>query len=169
MAQQIIDIGAAPNDGKGDPVRVAFNKVNQNFAELYRNSGSATTGTGYAGSRGYMGYVGSSGYSGSQGPVGPQGIGIRLLGRVATYTSLPTVGNSVGDAWVVAGDSNVYLWDTASSTWSNIGQIVGYSGSVGLQDILDPGELDTLVVPVTEVAQVLLGTLVVPVLGTLDL
>jgi hypothetical protein len=132
MAQQIIDIGAAPNDGRGDPVRVAFNKVNQNFAELYRNSGGATTGTGYAGSRGYMGYVGSLGYSGSQGPVGPQGIGIRLLGRVATYTSLPTVGNSVGDAWFVAGDSNVYLWDTASSTWSNIGQIVGYSGSQGL-------------------------------------
>jgi hypothetical protein len=131
MAQQIINIGVAPNDGSGDPVRVAFNKVNQNFAELYRNSGSATTGTGYAGSRGYMGYVGSLGYSGSQGPVGPQGIGIRLLGRVATYTSLPTIGNSVGDAWFVAGDSNVYLWDTASSTWSNIGQIVGYSGSVG--------------------------------------
>jgi hypothetical protein len=132
MVQQIINIGVAPNDGSGDPVRVAFDKANQNFAELYKNSGGPTTGTGYTGSRGYMGYVGSLGYSGSQGLVGPPGVGIKLLGRVATYTSLPTVGNLVGDAWFVAGDSNVYLWNTASSTWSSIGQIVGYSGSQGL-------------------------------------
>jgi hypothetical protein len=131
MAQQIINIGAAPNDGSGDSIRVSFDKVNKNFAELYRNSGSPTTGTGYTGSRGYLGYAGSVGYSGSQGPVGPQGIAINLLGRVATYNSLPTSGNSVGDAWFVAGDSNVYLWDTASSSWNSIGQIVGYTGSVG--------------------------------------
>jgi hypothetical protein len=35
MAQQIINIGAAPNDGTGDPIRVAFNKTNQNFTEVY--------------------------------------------------------------------------------------------------------------------------------------
>ena len=131
MAQQIINIGAAPNDGSGDSIRVSFDKVNKNFAELYRNSGNVTAGTGYTGSRGYMGYAGSVGYSGSQGPVGPQGIAINLLGRVATYNSLPTSGNTVGDAWFVAGDSNVYLWDTASSSWNSVGQIVGYTGSVG--------------------------------------
>jgi hypothetical protein len=35
MAQQNINIGAAPNDGTGDPIRVAFNKTNQNFTEVY--------------------------------------------------------------------------------------------------------------------------------------
>jgi hypothetical protein len=35
MTQQTIGIGTSANDGTGDPVRVAFDKVNKNFAELY--------------------------------------------------------------------------------------------------------------------------------------
>ena len=35
MAKNIIDIGAEGNDGTGDSIRESFNKVNQNFTELY--------------------------------------------------------------------------------------------------------------------------------------
>ena len=35
MAKQTIGIGAAPNDGNGDPLRDAFDKTNDNFNELY--------------------------------------------------------------------------------------------------------------------------------------
>jgi len=35
MAQQIINVGAAPNDGAGDPIRTAFTKCNNNFGQLY--------------------------------------------------------------------------------------------------------------------------------------
>jgi hypothetical protein len=35
MAQQVINIGAAANDGTGDPLRQCFNKINSNFSELY--------------------------------------------------------------------------------------------------------------------------------------
>ena len=35
MAQQIIDTGAAANDGTGEPLRDAFNAVNENFTEIY--------------------------------------------------------------------------------------------------------------------------------------
>lgn len=35
MARQIINIGNAPNDGSGDKLRDAFNKINANFLELY--------------------------------------------------------------------------------------------------------------------------------------
>lgn len=35
MAQEIINIGAAANDGDGDPLRVAFEKINNNFSEIY--------------------------------------------------------------------------------------------------------------------------------------
>ena len=35
MAKQTINIGSSANDGTGDPVRTAFNKVNQNFTEVY--------------------------------------------------------------------------------------------------------------------------------------
>ena len=35
MAKQVINIGAVANDGTGDPLRTAFDKVNDNFTELY--------------------------------------------------------------------------------------------------------------------------------------
>lgn len=35
MGKQSIGIGAAPNDGTGDTLRVAFDKVNDNFDEVY--------------------------------------------------------------------------------------------------------------------------------------
>lgn len=35
MAQEVINIGAAPNDGQGDPIRTSFFKCNNNFTELY--------------------------------------------------------------------------------------------------------------------------------------
>ena len=35
MAREIINVGAAPNDGQGDPIRTAFIKTNNNFGELY--------------------------------------------------------------------------------------------------------------------------------------
>jgi hypothetical protein len=35
MAQQNINIGSAPDDGTGDDLRTAFDKANDNFAELY--------------------------------------------------------------------------------------------------------------------------------------
>jgi hypothetical protein len=37
MAKQTINIGTTANDGTGDQVRVAFDKVNDNFNEVYGN------------------------------------------------------------------------------------------------------------------------------------
>ena len=33
--QEIINIGTLPNDGEGDPLRVAFGKINNNFSNLF--------------------------------------------------------------------------------------------------------------------------------------
>lgn len=33
--QQIINIGTLPNDGEGDPLRLAFGKINNNFSNLF--------------------------------------------------------------------------------------------------------------------------------------
>ena len=38
MAQQIINIGTEAGSGDGDDLRVAFNKVNQNFSEIYNGN-----------------------------------------------------------------------------------------------------------------------------------
>jgi hypothetical protein len=45
MAKQTINIGSNANDGTGDPLRTAFNKINDNFAELYGDDSSADTFT----------------------------------------------------------------------------------------------------------------------------
>ena len=41
MAQQSINIGSSANDGTGDPLRTAFDKINDNFSELYGSSAEA--------------------------------------------------------------------------------------------------------------------------------
>lgn len=35
MTQLVINVGASPNDGQGDPIRTAYQKCNTNFSELY--------------------------------------------------------------------------------------------------------------------------------------
>lgn len=42
MTQEIIDTGSVPNDGSGDPLREAFNKINNNFANLFSLTGANT-------------------------------------------------------------------------------------------------------------------------------
>ena len=42
MAKQDINIGSAANDGTGDSIRVAFDKCNDNFAELYAELGGSS-------------------------------------------------------------------------------------------------------------------------------
>ena len=52
MAKQTINIGTTANDGTGDPLRTAFDKINDNFTELYSDDagdvGSIIAGTGVA-------------------------------------------------------------------------------------------------------------------------
>jgi len=42
MARQNINVGAAPNDGTGDPLRNAMIKANANFVELYAGKDAVT-------------------------------------------------------------------------------------------------------------------------------
>ena len=41
MAKQTIGIGSSANDGTGDPLRTAFDKINDNFTELYGSTAEA--------------------------------------------------------------------------------------------------------------------------------
>ena len=45
MSKLTINIGSAPNDGTGDPIRDAFSKVNSNFTEVYDSIEAAGIGT----------------------------------------------------------------------------------------------------------------------------
>jgi hypothetical protein len=44
MAKQTIGIGSAANDGSGDPLRVAFDKCNDNFDEVYADIAALQAG-----------------------------------------------------------------------------------------------------------------------------
>jgi hypothetical protein len=60
MAKQTINIGSAANDGTGDPLRTAMDKINDNFDEIYGvyqatgtiSSGNTTTNTSIANTAG---------------------------------------------------------------------------------------------------------------------
>ena len=43
MARQVINIGTTANDGTGDPLRTAFDKINDNFVELYGGDNNLNT------------------------------------------------------------------------------------------------------------------------------
>ena len=43
MARQSINIGSSANDGTGDPLRTAFDKINDNFVELYGSDNDINT------------------------------------------------------------------------------------------------------------------------------
>src|ERR1700691_3785089 len=42
MVQQVINLGAVPNDGTGDPLRTGGTKINANFSELYASGATYT-------------------------------------------------------------------------------------------------------------------------------
>jgi hypothetical protein len=42
MAIQTVNIGTTADDGAGDPLRTAFDKINDNFLELYAVSGAGS-------------------------------------------------------------------------------------------------------------------------------
>jgi hypothetical protein len=90
---------------------------------------------------GPAGAAGADGQDGAQGPAGADGTSIRILGTVANCTGLPSVGNTVGDVYILDADDPVcsygaglagdgYTW-TAGSTWLNVGPLRGPQGIQG--------------------------------------
>lgn len=43
MSIQVVNVGGLPNDGEGDPLRTAFQKINNNFAYLQQTSTNITS------------------------------------------------------------------------------------------------------------------------------
>ena len=41
MTKQVVNLGASANDGTGDPIRIAFDRVNDNFNEVYNALGNS--------------------------------------------------------------------------------------------------------------------------------
>jgi len=52
MSRLGINTGNNPNDGQGDPLRIAMGKINSNFQEIYNTFGDGNTVTSYASTAG---------------------------------------------------------------------------------------------------------------------
>ena len=90
---------------------------------------------GATGPRGFTGNTGEQGPQGERGltgNTGAQGTSVTLLGSIDIVANLPMTANA-GEGWIVQADGDLYLWNTISSDWNNIGQIVGPQGDAGPQ------------------------------------
>ena len=117
------------------PVTVVADAVVQIIGNLVGPTGPAgsagpTGPTGTAGGAGATGPTGPTGTSGTNGPTGPAGGGITYKGTVATVGTLPSGGNTAGDAYVVTADDHLYIWD--GSAWTDAGPVsTGVTGPTG--------------------------------------
>ena len=91
---------------------------------------------GIPGAQGEQGIPGNDGAEGPQGPqgeTGAEGVGVTLKGTKALISDLPESGLP-GDAWIVSEvGGNLYVWDSATSSWDDVGPIVGPQGEPGVQ------------------------------------
>ena len=90
---------------------------------------------GPSGPTGPIGVAGPTGAIGPAGPVGPPGPGFTFLGQVPVVGDLPP-GAETGDAYTVATDSNLYVYD--GSQWNNSGPIQGPQGVQGIVGAAGP-------------------------------
>lgn len=89
-----------------------------------------TGATGVTGPTGTTGAQGPTGASGVTGPTGAPGGGILYKGVVSVTGSLPTGGNTAGDAYIVTLDEHLWVW--SGSAWTDGGPVtVGITGSTG--------------------------------------
>lgn len=107
--------------------------------------GEGTVQTGAATGQNLRGPQGAQGPAGAD---GQDGKGVTILGSYDSEEALeeahPT-GND-GDAYLVQG--NLYVWDSNSNSWKNVGTIQGPAGAKG-----DPGDAATVTVGTTSTGE----------------
>ena len=131
MAQEVINVGSAPNDGTGDPLRTAYIKCNSNFGELYSRAqqsvhgslvGSINDQAGmYAYDATYFYYCFQD-YDGSS-EIWAQvtNVGNVTIPRIVSGTSSVDIGAPGSNITVsVAGASNVAVFSNVGVTANNL-------------------------------------------------
>ena len=126
MAKQTINIGSSANDGTGDPLRTAFDKINDNFTELYGADDDATnfviedTSPQLGGNLDINGFNITSARSNEDIRIIPSGTGgvlasaIRIAGT--TLSSDDSSAITVAEALQINGATNIDGAATATST-----------------------------------------------------
>jgi len=111
MAQQIINIGTAPNDNTGDPLRTGMTKANSNFTENYTTlAAQATTNSNQA--------TTNSNQAGTNTSLDNRITALETFSTVVTsYT--PTLTDSGGGATFTGTGTGQYVYISANLVWVN--------------------------------------------------
>ena len=137
MAKQTINIGSSANDGTGDPLRTAFDKINDNFTELYGADDDATnfvvedTSPQLGGDLDVNGQRITSARSNEDIIIAPAGTGgvvasaVRIAGT--TLSSDDSSAMTIAEALQIDGATNIDGAVTATSTLAVTGAITGSS------------------------------------------
>ena len=122
--------GTQGNVGPQGPQGIQGNVGPQGIQGIQGNVGPQGT----QGNVGPQGPQGIQGIQGTQGNTGAQGTGVTLVGNVSTPADLPGTGTA-GQGYIVTTIGNLYIWNTLTTTWNNVGPIVGPQGGQGPQGI----------------------------------
>jgi hypothetical protein len=97
---------------------------------------------GIQGIQGPPGQQGIQGNQGIQGPPGPQGAALTVLGSYPTLAAfLAGAGGSpgyAGAAWIIESDGSLYVWNTETNLWVDVGDLQGPQGIQGIQGPVGP-------------------------------
>lgn len=96
-----------------------------------------TVGDGIVGPQGPAGPQGPQGVQGPQGIQGEVGAALTVLGSYPDLTAfLAGAGGSPGlpgEAWLIESDGSLYIWNTATNAWEDVGDLQGPPGPQGIQ------------------------------------
>ena len=139
MAKQDINIGSSANDGTGDPLRTAFDKVNDNFTELY-----AATGAGSGQNISISGQKIISDNSNGNIQLDPNGTGeIEFLGSSTHGDSIKAQFGAGDDLEIYHDGSNSYITDKGTGNLkiagSQIDILGGDDGAETMATFVDNG------------------------------
>jgi len=135
MAKQIINTGAAANDGTGDSLRSSFTKTNANFTEVYNSLGNGTSLTNLINSAGEIELV---------------GIPNKISFTYSNFANLPSATTYAGCVAYVTGTGSLYYahsgqWRKLLADTSN-GAITSYTDNLSpvaySGNLLDLGIVD---------------------------
>ena len=124
MAKQDINIGSSANDGTGDPLRTAFDKVNDNFTELY-----AATGAGSGQNISISGQKIISDNSNGNIQLDPNGTGeVEFLGSSTHGDSIKAQFGAGDDLEIYHDGSNSYITDKGTGNLKIAGSQIDILG-----------------------------------------
>jgi hypothetical protein len=147
MAQQLIGIGAAPNDGTGDQLRTAFDKVNDNFTEVYVElGGTSLSNISFSGNT-----ISTDDTNGSL-TLDPNGTGAIILDNAVTANNTVAISGAltVASAAAFSGPSNTAVTFTAADTTPTVAAgnlFLTDTGALTISDFDDgkPGQIINIV------------------------